>query len=1093
MPFTLDTWKANLRQRLPGWRTRMQRLGITSAYATVSAAALWPVVEAAHNGEWAALAALGSVVAGVGGNLLANQLQSWQDESDAVRQLAATVGHEPALRAEMDAVLEKLDVLTAAREALPAAEHAWYVATLREELGRLGSPLRDLIIAGGDVATDHSAIAKDGGVAVVGDNNLVNTGQIGGSVVLPGGTLIVEDGTAAAAEAAAARARRCYLEHLRRQCQALPLAALGGDETGDQEITLDQVYIELDTTTRMPLTDEEKQALKERGPSLRTERGDDTRPLTALEAVAQAPRLALLGEPGAGKSTFARMVLARLAAAHLDGVEPPPGVTKELLPILVTLRDLVPRLHALELAGLSADHQEAALAAVMRDQVLADLARLEATDCAAALRSALVDGRCLLVLDGLDEVPQALRQRVRQTVAAVIRQYAPQRIIVTCRIRSYVGDAVLPGFREHTLAPFDDERIQDFVTAWYNAQKLLGRVDAEQARGRTADLAQAALGADLRELAANPMMLTTMAIIHQKEIGLPRERVRLYNLAVDVLLRRWQKRKTGEQGIAPSPALADFLKADLRLRATLERLAYEAQRQGSRHGEAAELERGRALTLLETPEYLGSAPLADEFLDYVDQRAGLLVGRGGELGGPTTYAFPHRTFQEYLAGCCLIGQREGQAARAYFAHADDGETWRLAALLGAEELFYNRRTPYAVLDLAYRLCPATEPADERARRANLWAGAMAVLAGREAIERDTASPDGGRAFLQRLISRLLGLLGVGLPAADRADAGRLLGKLGDPRGAVMTLEDMEFCWVPAGPFWLGSDRKHDPSSTDDERPTKKMDLPAYYISRQPITNAQYREFVAAGGYRDERFWTEARAASVWQNGEVRGRWDDHGFVAAEDYGEPFNLPNYPVVGVTWYEALALTRWLTEQWQAQGILLPGWTVTLPSETQWEKAARGGLRIPVQPVFSKARGKLRVADSVPLVDSPARQRIYPWQGDLTPEHANYGETKLSTTSAVGVFSRGASPYGALDMSGNMWEWCLTKYRGNYRTQEDNDPEGTDPRVMRGGAFYNGAWRVRCAARVGSDPYDRNGYVGFRVVAPALPEGGKGSPVA
>ena len=366
----------------------------------------------------------------------------------------------------------------------------------------------------------------------------------------------------------------------------------------------------------------------------------------------------------------------------------------------------MPRLNTLDLKNLPADRAQATLAAIVRDQVLEDLARLEAADCAGSLRDALTDGRCLLVLDGLDEVPQALRKLVRLTVAAVIGQYAPQRLIVTCRVRSYVGDAVLTGFREHTLAPFDDERIKRFVQAWYNAQKRWGRLDAGQAQERTADLTSAALAPDLRELATNPMMLTTMAIIHQKEIGLPRERVRLYNLAVDVLLRRWQKRKTGEQAMAPSPALGDFLKDDLRLRATLERLAYDAHSRGLRQGEAAELTRGRALELLEEPAYLASAGLADEFLDYVDQRAGLLVGRGGDLGRPTTYAFPHRTFQEYLAGCYLVGGRDASAmARAYFSHADQAD-WRLAALLGAEELYYNRRGQYSLLDLAYRLCPA---------------------------------------------------------------------------------------------------------------------------------------------------------------------------------------------------------------------------------------------------------------------------------------------------------------------------------------------------------------------------------------------------
>ena len=110
------------------------------------------------------------------------------------------------------------------------------------------------------------------------------------------------------------------------------------------------------------------------------------------------------------------------------------------------------------------------------------------------------------------------------------------------------------------------------------------------------------------------------------------------------------------------------------------------------------------LTLLEGQEYLGDLNLADEFLDYVDQRAGLLVGKGGELDHPTSYSFPHRTIQEYLAGCYLIVKRE--PVREYYRHAAEGDFWSLAALMGAEEIFYNRRNTKTLLDLAYDLCPS---------------------------------------------------------------------------------------------------------------------------------------------------------------------------------------------------------------------------------------------------------------------------------------------------------------------------------------------------------------------------------------------------
>jgi formylglycine-generating enzyme required for sulfatase activity len=884
---------------------------------------------------------------------------------------------------------------------------------------------------------------SSGSVEFEGHHNTVITGKVVGNVEVRYGdtTIMQPDAGAETARQAEARARRCYLERLRRQCRALPLATLGGDETSDQDLTLDQVYIDLDTTTRVPLSDEEKQHRKERAPTLPTERGDDSRPVTALEATAQAPRLVLLGDPGAGKSTFARMVLAQLAEAHLEGTEPPPGVAPELLPILVTLRDLVPRLNTVELKNLPADRAQTTLAALLRDQVLEDLARLEAADCAGSLRETLTDGRCLLVLDGLDEVPQALRKLVRLTVAAVIGQYAPQRLIVTCRVRSYVGDAVLPGFREHTLAPFDDERIKRFVQAWYNAQKRLGRFDAAQAQNRTADLTSAALAPDLRELATNPMMLTTMAIIHQKEIGLPRERVRLYDLAVDVLLRRWQKRKTGEQAMAPSPALAEFLKDDLRLRATLERLAYDAHTRGLRQGEAAELTRGRALELLEEPAYLASAGLADEFLDYVDQRAGLLVGRGGDLGRPTTYAFPHRTFQEYLAGCYLVGGRDASAmARAFFGHADQAD-WRLAALLGAEELYYNRRGQYSLLDLAYRLCPAGTLTGEKAQRAGLWSGALAAVAGRDAIVLDTDSPDGGAAYLERLLGHLVTLLTGKLPPSERADAGRLLGQLGDSRpGVGLTpagLPDIAWCDVPAGDFIMGS--RDDKLAFDGkETPQQRLKLPTYRISKYPITNAQFAAFVQDGGYTDQ--WRGCWTAAGWRDKGKRS--------APARQGGVYDLPNHPAVMVTWYEAHAFCNWLGQKL--------GLAVTLPSEAQWEKAARG-------PSTGSGDG-----------------RTYPWGEQITPDHANYTDTGIGTTTAVGIFPKGASPCGALDMSGNAWEWCRTKRRDDYTSQADDAPEGADTRVLRGGAFLNLAWYVRCAVRLGNDPNSRYRSFGFRVVA-------------
>jgi formylglycine-generating enzyme required for sulfatase activity len=179
-----------------------------------------------------------------------------------------------------------------------------------------------------------------------------------------------------------------------------------------------------------------------------------------------------------------------------------------------------------------------------------------------------------------------------------------------------------------------------------------------------------------------------------------------------------------------------------------------------------------------------------------------------------------------------------------------------------------------------------------------------------------------------------------------------------------------------------------------------------------------------------------------------------------------------------YEALAFTRWLSEQWRDNPP--ERWGVHLPTEAEWEKAARGGVDIPAKAIILHAN-TIHSRHTLSLVGDPQAKRLYPWGNKPDPNRANYDDSKVYVSSAVGCFPGGVSPYGCEEMSGNVWEWCHSLYKSYpYRADDGREDESSsDSRVVRGGAFNYYARFVRCASRDYSDPDIRNHYLGFRVV--------------
>lgn len=312
---------------------------------------------------------------------------------------------------------------------------------------------------------------------------------------------------------------------------------------------------------------------------------------------------------------------------------------------------------------------------------------------------------------------------------------------------------------------------------------------------------------------------------------------------------------------------------------------------------------------------------------------------------------------------------------------------------------------------------------------------------------------GDRDYAFKQLLRTIGVDEAPAPQADMAPGATATREFDavevpvyDPAAEIKPLPfEPETIVIPRGIFPFGStppqitglpDRHARKWAEEHEVPQRMLPLPDFRIGRYPVTVGQYRQFLEAGGYYERRFWTGA-GWSWRQNGNVSqpSCW-------AEDEGEWVSDDNLPVVCVSWYEAFAYCRWLAEE--------TGRPYRLPTEAEWEKAARG-----------------------------KEGRIFPW-GDIWLDNACHANKPDGRTMRVGRCSPdGDSPYGVSDMSGNVWEWCRTKWRDKYEHRADDNIEGTDRRVLRGGSWAHDLNYLRCAYRSWESPRNRTYSIGFRVV--------------
>lgn len=248
---------------------------------------------------------------------------------------------------------------------------------------------------------------------------------------------------------------------------------------------------------------------------------------------------------------------------------------------------------------------------------------------------------------------------------------------------------------------------------------------------------------------------------------------------------------------------------------------------------------------------------------------------------------------------------------------------------------------------------------------------------------------------------------------QRLKIGDRLAEIGDPRPGVGLRGDglphFVWCEVLGGKITL-------------EKTGKTFTVDPFYISKYPVTWIQYRSFLEAeDGYRCKKWWAG-----------LAKRQDEPG----EQYRK---LDNHPAEKVSWYDAVAYCRWLSERLDYE--------ILLPSEWEWQQAATGG--------------------------DPTNK--YPWGRKWDSDRANTDESGLSRTTAVGLYPHGTSPVEAFDMSGNILEWCLNEYENPRMVEVTGDSD----RALRGGSWYDFWLVARCAFRGVNDPDFRDDTIGFRLM--------------
>ncbi|MFZ5516671.1 MAG: SUMF1/EgtB/PvdO family nonheme iron enzyme [Candidatus Zhuqueibacterota bacterium] len=647
-----------------------------------------------------------------------------------------------------------------------------------------------------------------------------------------------------------------------------------------------------------------------------------------------------------------------------------------------------------------------------------------------------------IMLDGLDEIPSA---NIREKLILVIRDLVQGQtcnIIITSRPTA-VDTALIKTseLNEIRLLELTSKQTNEFVNKFFEIYNCPKSGKADSAKFKSAlELSDAAM-----LFAGNPLYLTVMILMHKKNEVLPKKRLELYAEFYQMLLLQ---RSTGQfKGkLADRPALriqdekiihwGEAVYTPL-----LQWIAYLTH---SNDADSVSIEKQYVIDAIKKEDLqqelklISLENLAERFINFADEELGLLVSRG------QFYGFSHRSLQEFLAAMHLADYQKEPSIEQFWTDQalKKPDRWMEVARLLFCKILDKKFFATWVRDI-------NDTKDPRVIRLiqsiifdleEFFPGGGGIQSQKESVQKALVSrrdKSHGSPDMFLACSDALGSMDV--PPISIADP------------PVVKL-------VAREPFTMGINY-----FDDDTKPEFKATLSPYYMGQYPVTNKEFAEFINDGGYTEEKYWRSSHEMFTFDGKKILEDlknktpeyWDD------ERFGK--KRPLVPVVGVSWYEAMAYCLWWNEKYGAAWAESHGRKkilVRLPTEAEWEFAARG---------YSG--------------------RKYAWGDEnIETDRCNFSSSNLDRTSTVGSYPRGKTPDVDLyDLSGNVWEWCIDWYNEKFYAECKRQGVVENPvcaskgsyRVMRGGSWDFTADYCRSANRSRGRPGRRNSLVGFRLV--------------